>query len=438
MATAYTAIIEALFREPGLTGPEISNRLGYKFSATAISTTSLTTSDPLLIKMGTQILDNLLQGWHIYLATNTEERMVTTSSISGSTLTINFLGGNATAVASPSTVYISRVSWSELKAGANEALTFIPIECIDVLRHGPDDAFMQASATTSWTGTNATIAKQTTAAEVLHGARSTSVTLSAGSGYVTSTTSRIGQAESAIVNVIAKADIGTGIVRALDQSGNTIDSDNDITFTQEQWVYLRKYVTVDADDEGLAIRILGTDNLDQIDVQAAWIVNVAENNFPLPTYIDSPFKLKAVARREYGQAGMGANSADTWLAKSYRDIRLQEGVDYRFVDLKADANPLGLEMLTDWYRHHPIMLFAETPASEPYGVSAAFTTDASTTNVRPHLLTAYMKKWIGGLYPDLFPGAERLGEREFKERMNASRTPLPALPTWHGPSRRRI
>lgn len=434
-STVYTAIIDQLIVEPGLTHELVERRFGYKFTAATIGNTSLTTLDPQLVRLGTKTPANMLAGWYVYLATATEERVVTTTTLSGSTLTVNFIGGaSATNQAGATTVYLMQLPWSEVKAAANDALEFIPVECIDVLRHGPDDASVQSSATTSWTGTNATIAKQTTAAEVLHGARSMSVTLTSAAGYVTSTTSRIGQAESALLHVLAKADIGTGTLRALDQAGNTIDSGFDVSFTQEQWVYLRQYVTVAADDEGLAIRILGTDNLDQIDVQMAAIVNVGENNFPLPSYIDEPFKLRAVARREYMQAGMGESSNNVWLARSYRDIRLQEGVDYRFVRMSADANPLGLEMLTEWHTQQPIMLFAEVPASEAYGVSSVFTTDASTTVVRPHILTAYLKKWVGGQIPERFPDALRLGEREFKERSVASLTSLPTLPAWRGPS----
>lgn len=431
-STAFSAIVDQLLTEPGLTGPVISNRLGYKFSAATIGNTSLTTTDPQIVRIASNTPSNIYASWYIYLFTAGEERVVTTTTIAGSTATMNFIGGgNATNQASPTTVYLTQIPWSEIKAAANDGLEYIPCECIDVLRHGPDDAFMQANNTTSWTGTNGTVAKQTTDTEVLHGKRSTSLTLTAGSGYMTSTTSRIGQDEAALVQALAKADTGTGILRSLDHAGNTISSSYDVSFTQEQWLYIRKWVNVASDDEGIALRVLGTDNNDQIDVQAAWIVNAAENVFRLPSYIDERFKLKAVARRQYMQSG---RESDTWLANSYRDIRLQEDVDYRFINLPSDANPLGLEMITDWFRREPIMLFSETPYSAPYGVSATFSADSDTTNCRPHLLTAYLKKWIGSQLPGAFPDAERRGEREFKERMHASRTSLPTLPFWAGPA----
>ena len=436
MATAYTALADAFFNEPGLTAPEIDGRLGYKLTAATIGTTSFTTTDPNIIKLGSQALDNRFNGWHVYFATAAEQRVITTISISGSTATVSFIGGNATTQAGATTAYITHgPTWAEIRGAFNYALEYIPCSCVDILRHGPDDAFMQANNTTSWTGSNCTVAKQTTATEVLHGQRSTSLTLTSGGGYATGTTVRIGQAEMALVQAIAKADIGTGIIRALDGAGNTIDSSLDVSFTQEQWLYMRKHVTVASDDEGIALRLLGTDSSDQIDVQAAWVVNLSENIFPLPSYIDDRFKLKAVARREYRVGGL---EADTWLGKSYHDTRLQENVDYRFINQQSDANPLSMEMLTSWWRSYPIMLYADAPYSAPYGVDGTFSTDASTTTCPPHLLLARTKQWIGEQYPDLFPSAMKIGEREFKERSLARNTALPQLTVWRGPSRVRI
>ena len=418
--------------EPSLTGRNLEERLLYRFSAATIGNTSLTTTDPMIVALGANAPADRFQHVGLYLETAAEERIATTMTISGSTATINFIGGgNATNQAGATNVWLVRIGkWSEIRTAANTVLEYIPTNALVPLAHGPDDSHMQANNTTSWTGTNATIAKQTTAAEVLMGLRSTSITLTSAAGYMTGTTVKAGQSESVTMHVLAKADIGTGIARILDNGGNTVES---VSFTQEQWIYIRKVGQLGSDDEGTAIRILGTDNLDQIDVNMAWLVNRGENEYPIPTWLDHRFKLRDIIARRYTRGG---READTYLAHSYEDVRLRQGVDYRFVDYMADATPTRVLITNRTYADWPMFLEVECPASEPYGVAQTFTTDASTTFTPPHLILAGVKAWLGAQYRGMFPEAEALGTSEYKARLNARKVTRTALPEWGGPGGR--
>ena len=430
MATSTFLVLMGILKdEPSLTGRNLEDRLLYKFSAATIANTSLTTTDPMIVALGASAPADRFQHWGIYLETAAEERIGTTMTISGSTATINFIGGgNATNQAGATNVWLVRTGkWSEIRNAASTVLEYIPVEALVPLAHGPDDWHMQANNTTSWTGTNATVAKQTTAAEVLMGLRSTSLTLTSAAGYMTSTTVRMGQGESGTMHVIAKADTGTGIARALDNGGNTIES---VSFTQEQWIYIRKAFTLGSTDEGSAIRILGTDNLDQIDVNMAWLVNRSENEYPLPSWLDHRFKLKDIIVRHYNKAG---SESDTWLARSYHEERLVEGEDYHFSDYAADVTPTRVTV-NPYFRDDPIFLQIECPASSPYGVDQLFTSDSSTTLVPPHLIIAGLKAWVGAQYGALFPRAESEGNREFKARLRNRRTQRTPLPGWYGPT----
>lgn len=408
---------------------EVESRLGYTFTAATISNTSLTTTDPQIVKLGANYVAVRLQGMHLYLATAAEERTITTMSVSGSTATINFVGGgNATNQAGATTVHLLRVPWSELKALANDALEFIPCQCLYPLAHGPDDFHMQDNNTTSWTGSNTTLTKQTTASEVNIGARSLSITLTSAAGYAESTVLRTAFDKQVIAHVIGKHDTGTGsVVRILDNAGTTLDT---VSFTQEDWQYIKKTVTAGSTARGVKFRLAGTDNNDQLDVGPAWFVRPATNVFRLPAAIDARFKVRDIIALDFYE---GTNEGDVYLADAFIPTRLIKDEDYEMNFRPGDANPSMVVIKNRAYMTLPLFVVAEIPYSAPYGVSAVFTTDASTTNCDPHVLIAYWKKLIGANYKQNFPQAEDRGDREYAERTRAREQGRTKPAIWTGP-----
>ena len=427
MTTTFLTALDQLLDEVTALNIE-EGALGYKFTAN-VGTTSLTTTDAEIIKLGASGPSTRFQGWFGYASDNTEERPVGTLSISGGTATLTNLGANYTSDSS-STFYLLRIPVAKIKALMNDALEFIPIECMVPLRHGPDDADTQSSATSSWTASNCTVAKQTTAAEVLWGTRSMSLTDTTGGGTATSTTMRVEQAGVVTAHTILKADTGTWTWRFLDNGSNAFSLD--ISFTEEDWVYARQTISLATDDEGLIGRFVGTSNNDQCDVQAMWFVKHSNNMFLLPSWIDERFKLKAVS---YGVLRNGAQGTHQWVASAINWATLREGADYRLINRYADANPTWIEMLNNCWYNDPVFLTVECPASAPYGITATFSADADTTTVPAHVLVAYTKMLLGRRYgQDVAKWAklEVLGEREYKERWMARRTERPTLLRWQG------
>jgi len=427
--TTFLAALDQLLDEIAAMNVE-EGALGYKFTAN-VGTTSFTTTDAEIIKLGTATPATRFQGWFGYASDNTEERPVGTITVSAGTATITNLGANYTADTS-STFYLLRIPIARLRPLFNDALEYIPIECMVPLAHGPDDWHMQDSGTTSWTTSNVTAAKQTTAAQVLWGSQSMSFTDTAGGGTATSTTMKVEQGGTVTAHMIAKADTGTWTWRFLDNGSTAFDLD--VTLTEEEWVYARRTINLATDDEGIIGRFVGTTNLDQIDVQAMWFVKQSQNWFQLPTWIDERFKLKSIARGDLRQGAQGANQ---WVAPAINYVSLRDGADYRLVAHYGDANPAWVEMISDFWRTDPVMLTVECPASAPYGVSTLFTTDASTTVVPAHVLTAKIKTLIGQRYGEdvaKWRQLEALGEREYKERWLARRTERPTLLRWQGSS----
>ena len=311
---------------------------------------------------------------------------------------------------------------------ANDALEYLFVECMIPLYHGPTDAAMELASTTNWTGANSTLAKQTTAAEVFQGLRSLSVTLTAASGYAESGLVNMGQGEAGMSFAIAKADTGTGIFRILDGSGNTIES---VSFTQEHWLFMKKQFTLDATDEQARLRLLGTDNSDQIDWGPAWIVRQREPYFSLPSWLDERFKLKGVARAKFSQPG---RESDTWLAGSMELERLEEGVHYTYGVRQADANPnmIFIEPGARYLLEEPLFLIVDAPYSAPYGVASLLSAESDTTTAPLHLLIAKITELWGSSYAADFPGMREKGKDLLAQRLHPRVTALPKRPRWGG------
>src|SRR3990167_10801466 len=102
-ATTFLNFMTQLAVEPGLMAVEIEGRFIYKVNAVEITTTTVTTRDSNIMKLVANANPVRLQGWHIYLETNAEERIVTTLSVAATLATITIAGANATAVGAGST-----------------------------------------------------------------------------------------------------------------------------------------------------------------------------------------------------------------------------------------------------------------------------------------------------------------------------------------------
>lgn len=306
------------------------------------------------------------------------------------------------------------------------------VECYFPLAHGNNlanaDWDMQDSLHAFWDDSNATFVKQSTAAEVYpRGARSGTLTLSAGGGYTQSNVllpwpkSGIG-----MMFGFVRADIGTGIFRVLDQDGNTVD---DVDFTEREWLLVMKQFQVGSGDKSIRARLLGTDNLDQIDVTGLWFVNPNILLFNLPTNIPERAKVTGVS---VGMPRQQGSDDYTWLAGSLSYEKLEEQQHFRFLRPRADANPYQIEILPA-ARHllrYPLFITVDCPYSAPYGVTVAFSAETDETDCPEDELVAETEIEMATRWPKRFGSYKALGEATLK-RLAGEKHRTDALPPDH-------
>jgi len=425
LSTTFGAILDSLIDEaPGL---------GWKFTGTATSSGAVaTTTDPELNKGGSSAPAERFRGAFLYIpsasgADQTHSVLTIAVNATSGVTTITTVGAYSSTHSSQ-VMYLLARHPSQIMALVNDARDDIKVECEIVLAHGPTDADMQATAATAWTASNATIAKQTTATEVLSGQRSLSITATSAPGTATSDVVPAGKRETVTAYAILRADTGTGQLVIEDDSGNDIDS---VAITQSHWLFAKKQVQLEDDDNGVASRLVADANNDQLDVQAAWVVKASENIFDLSSWIDSRFKIKAVSRVHYTQPGV---DQDTWLARSYRVERLVEGSHYRFISRRSDANPHALEFFDNSYSQHPVVITVDCPDTAPYGINASFTAYTDTTDADPRKVIARSKMLLAQRYPSKWGELEGLAAKEWFDRTISSSTAPPKFAPWRGPT----
>lgn len=287
----------------------------------------------------------------------------------------------------------------------------LKFRCHVPLRHGPDDADMQANNTTSWTAQQtATLAKQTTAGEVAENARSLSSTGDGANanGGARSTLMRLWQSGLIYCHGIGKADTGTAAVRILDNSATTLQT---ITFTQEDWVKWFAVQQVSASVEGVRYDLLHSGVSDQVDWQYAWFVKADDYDFRFgPTgapiaWIDEDMDIKGVSVAKYRQAG---GEASTWRAAPTYEL-LVEGDDYWIERAQSNAITGVVHILKPALMSEDLRLEVDCPYSKPYGVASAFSAETDTMAAPLQLAVAQYAINLGTKYPARFPGVKEWG-----------------------------
>jgi hypothetical protein len=371
---------------------------------------------------GTSAVAERFRGGHLFWPGSIaaeRKRIADSLSVAAGVATLTHYGPDRTEV-TLTDVEILSMDPDELIRMFGDALNGLKVDCFVPLGHGPTDGDMQKSLHADWDDTTATFEKQTTASEVFAGARSGTLTLSAGGGYTqAATTYRMGSSKSGWMHAIAKADIGTGIYRIVDSGGTTVQS---ISFSQESWLYMTKQFSLSSTQELIRPRLMGTDNLDQIDWQSAWFVKDGEYLFDAPSWLGERDELRGLAVGRLGGAGP---DDDTYLAAGMQFDELKEGVDYQFIRRFADATPHQIRLLNKGLISRPLFTIVACPYSAPYGVSAAFTAESDTTTCPLDLLLAQMKILLGERYGQRFPGLYDKGVTEKITALSKAMSPLP-------------
>lgn len=286
-----------------------------------------------------------------------------------------------------------------------DAVSQLRVLCHVPLGHGPLDYDMQASGITNWPdgSTGTTPAKQTTTTEVAAGARSLVVTDSgSGGGYTQSALYPLRANGDVNVFAIVKAATGTAKLTVLDENGSTQAI---LSTTEEDWVLLWKRVTM-AGAEKIRLRPSSVAASDSGVWQAAWFARADDFHYAIsrvPGWITAPHHVVGLS---IGWPQVSAGT-DAYHYGSMLFERLTEGVDYYCQRPSADANPTAIFLLKPGLAQYPLFIDVSSPASEPYGVTAAFTAETDTTFLSKELLLAQAKILLGERFPRYADQAQR-------------------------------
>lgn len=297
-------------------------------------------------------------------------------------------------------------------------------------RDGGGDWAQFDNNVTSWTASNlGTQAKQTTGAESFLGVRSQRTIANATGGYAESQPVRTLGSKRWNMHGIWKADVGTVGPRLVDSAGNTLST---ITSDQEEWVFGARQVSTGS-VEGLNLRLFHTDNLDEGDWAAAWLVNPDARLFFLPSVTNEGFKVKEIFKVHFDDSA----GTDLYNPFSWQEEPLQEGYDYRVSISYSAGNPNRVHLLRSGLIDAQAPLFARCSISlaDVGTLSAeADATGGALQVLGPKIQYLLMKK-----YPQYWTEDEK--DEAYKNWVGASRVraqDFTPLPVWPGPSLRGV
>lgn len=412
MSTTWTAALDQLLDEvPGL---------GWKFVGTATQSGQVvTTNDPEVNRGGSQANTRRFNGAFLYIPSESGDDQIhniLSHSVAESTgvATITTMD-TYDSTTSDGTMYILAVHPDTLRALGNDALELEYTDFQVPLTSGPDDADMQADNTTSWPDTsNVTVTTQTTASEVAFGIRGKKAAYS-DAGYSQSTLGSVNsQRGNVMVAGIWKSDVGTNsltLVKADDTEITSIDN------TEE--IFVCGYRSVTPGAEQIRIRLEGSAASDEGDWNAAWYVREDQTLFKAPSWVDDRFKQMGLAYAKFHDTV----TSDLYPYESMTLENLREGIDYRYISRKGDANPHQFEILSPGkaYLNRPMWIIG----SRPYSDFSTFSSDSDSTDCPLQQLKERCKQLLGMRYGANFPGLEAEASRAIDNRAVLRQTEPP-------------
>ncbi len=233
------------------------------------------------------------------------------------------------------------------------------------------DADMETALVASWTGTNATPLKVTTAADVFSGTQSLKVTLSGAGGYVRSVTQRVTPGQSLFTACIGRADVGTLALSLYDVTNAAVFG-TAISYTGEEFARLWRIDTVPAGCEEIKVQLTGSGASDVLYVDSVFgPYRAGLARLPLPSYIDEQWKLHALRPASYRQTiASGVNLANS----RYFEGDWEQPQDFSIETFYREANPSQI-LLQKLLPSTDMWLQAERPWSD---VDALDTESATT------------------------------------------------------------
>lgn len=404
---------------------------GFRFTASGGSATTVTSNDSRIrdSRLGT----NQYEHAYIFrpsLGTSDADGIRTAGDLASGSLSQT--GANwSVSPSNGDTIELMALNPIVLQNLINDALELEYTEWEGPLVAGPTDNDMESSS--AWDGTvsgtsasNATVTKQTTAAEVFSGQRSTRAIATSAGGYVQAALTPIRQGASVLYWAVFKSDIGETTMSLLDGSGNEVDAAPGIT--EEQWTYVRRIVQTGSTVEQVRQRFTLTTSADEADIDMVGIQPYAENRIYLPSWANEPWKVKSVGFLTFGDALTTNSSGDAFNAASMRINRLNPA-DWRYAWNPQSSNAAYIELKDRNITQYPLWITGMRPWSDFVTLS----TDSGETNCPLHVIVKRVKLLLGMRYPQRFPGLADLALTELRAMNDPRMNPPIELPDWYLP-----
>ncbi len=195
------------------------------------------------------------------------------------------------------------------------------------------DGDMETSGTTSWTASNATLTKVTTAASIALGAQALQVDNTLANGYARSSLVAVTPGDTYDLRADCKVTSGTAYLVAYDETNSTeIDSDNQ---SGRDWRFLDFTFTVPADSYSISIRLKGS----EATADAYWdnvsLRHQGGQRIALPSWVTEPGQIEGLFLWEGSQS-----KDDAYLWDSQVQSR---ALHYDLLEDPLGATPLRVE-----------------------------------------------------------------------------------------------
>ena len=215
------------------------------------------------------------------------------------------------------------------------------------------DGDVEASGTSDWSSSSATLSKVTTAARLTFGRQALRVLATAAAGYAQSTQIPVTAGEVYEIDALVSPDIGTARLQAYDNTGSASIDTRDSVGEAAQWLHLT--VTIPASSRDLRIRLVGVANTDDAYWSLILVRHQGSRRLMLPRWLTSSTPmvqqadlLSAEQMINLGRSlGTEAYSGDSLITTKYQRFSLDNHPDSNnwFINLPySPAYPTRIQM----------------------------------------------------------------------------------------------
>ena len=399
--------------------------LGFNGTADSIAAGSIT--DAFALRDST-LGPNHYRGNYIYRPDlSTDDRIKKASTLTNTTGLLAHSGSNYSDTSDGNYEIVGLLHPDELNACIERAIQRVYFEYMSPLQGDCTDGDMDANNTTSWTGTDATVTKNTTASSIFSGIRSLRVANTGASGYAQSVTIRVIPNTYFYASAVLRSDVGTAslVVRDI-TNGATIGTSS--TSAEEQFVHLWMKETVPSTCEEIAIRLTGSGASDDIYWNHAVFYQLDRKILPAPSWLDEPWKFQKLRQASYTKSisNQSDGGYDDAMSRVFKDW-LQPSM-FSLDPLHIDANPYQVQLMRTMPSEE-LWLGGKRPFSDLESLS----TESSTTRAPQRELFAYCKDEVGRVLRKRYPHDKRwdvlIGEAAAEiEVETKSQTEIPLQP----------